>query len=61
MRFVNQAEIDLISSGGGLVDLENTATEKRKFAWTDARTVLSKRKLWGIYLGQFCLTSTLWF
>jgi ACS family D-galactonate transporter-like MFS transporter len=23
--------------------------------------VLSKRKLWGIYLGQFCLNSTLWF
>ncbi|HKU36417.1 MAG TPA: MFS transporter [Paenarthrobacter sp.] len=61
MKLANQAEIELISNGGGLVDLENTAAEKRKFSWTDARIVLSKRKLWGIYLGQFCLTSTLWF
>ncbi|GAB3536728.1 MFS transporter [Arthrobacter tecti] len=61
MKFANDAEIELISSGGGLVELENTAAEKRKFSWTDARIVLSRRKLWGIYLGQFCLTSTLWF
>lgn len=61
MKLANDAEVELIRSGGGLVDLENTATEKRKFSWTDARIVLSKRKLWGIYLGQFCLTSTLWF
>ncbi|GAB2889984.1 MFS transporter [Neomicrococcus lactis] len=61
MKLANEAEIELIRNGGGLVDLENTSTEKRKFSWSDARTVLSKRKLWGIYLGQFCLTSTLWF
>jgi ACS family D-galactonate transporter-like MFS transporter len=61
MKLANDAEVELIRSGGGLVDLENTATETRKFSWTDARIVLSKRKLWGIYLGQFCLTSTLWF
>ena len=31
------------------------------FSWLDLGIVLSKRKLWGIYLGQFCLNSTLWF
>jgi ACS family D-galactonate transporter-like MFS transporter len=34
---------------------------KASFSWADLGIVLSKRKLWGIYLGQFCLNSTLWF
>ncbi|MBQ0131825.1 MAG: MFS transporter, partial [Comamonas sp.] len=59
----NAAEIELIQSGGGLVDLSATKTKKEKqpFSWSDFGLVLSKRKLWGVYLGQFCLTSTLWF
>lgn len=59
---VNQGEIDLIKEGGGLVDIQNDAGNvKRGFSWMDLGIVLSKRKLWGIYLGQFCLNSTLWF
>lgn len=59
---VNQAEIDLIREGGGLVDIQaEQAKVKAKFSWADLGIVLSKRKLWGIYLGQFCLNSTLWF
>lgn len=59
----NAAEIELIQAGGGLVDLSATKTKKEKqpFSWSDFGLVLSKRKLWGVYLGQFCLTSTLWF
>lgn len=58
----NPAEIDLIRQGGGLVDIQReTAKRKARFNWTDLGIVLSKRKLWGIYLGQFCLNSTLWF
>jgi MFS transporter, ACS family, D-galactonate transporter len=29
--------------------------------WNDLREVFSHRKLWGIYIGQFAVTSTLWF
>ncbi|MFK3796420.1 MFS transporter [Pseudomonas sp. NPDC088444] len=59
---VNQGEIDLIKEGGGLVDIQtDTAKAKAGFNWSDLGIVLSKRKLWGIYLGQFCLNSTLWF
>ncbi|WP_167197121.1 MFS transporter [Brevibacterium pigmentatum] len=60
---VNQAEIDLIASGGGLVDVESGVKKeaKPKLKWSDVKVVLTRRKLWGIYLGQFCLTSTLWF
>jgi len=44
------------------VDLSAQASKsKAPFSWVDLGIVLSKRKLWGIYLGQFCLNSTLWF
>ncbi|ARP97253.1 MFS transporter [Bordetella genomosp. 13] len=59
----NQAELDLIQQGGGVIDLNQRVAEKKKepFSWSDLGLVMSKRKLWGVYLGQFCLTSTLWF
>lgn len=60
---VNQAEVNLIASGGGLVDVESGVKKaaKPRLKWSDVKVVLTRRKLWGIYLGQFCLTSTLWF
>lgn len=58
----NAAEIELIQQGGGVVDLDKRVREKKApFNWNDLGLVMSKRKLWGVYLGQFCLTSTLWF
>nr|WP_114938128.1 MFS transporter [Mucilaginibacter endophyticus] len=36
-------------------------TQSRKITWKEFKQVLSNRKLWGIYLGQFAVTSTLWF
>lgn len=32
-----------------------------KFQWADLKKVLSVRKLWGIYLGQYAVNSTMWF
>ena len=59
---VNAAEIELIREGGGLVDLGDAQKmEVRTFSMTDLTHVLSSRKLWGVYFGQFALTSTLWF
>ncbi|RQR26840.1 MFS transporter [Burkholderia sp. Bp9143] len=63
-RGVNAAEIALIRDGGGLVDLEDriaARTERTPSTWRDLGVVLGRRKLWGIYLGQFALNSTLWF
>ena len=58
----NAAEVEYIRSGGGLVDLEASQAKARKRpSWADLSIVLTRRKLWGVYLGQFCLTSTLWF
>ena len=60
-RGANPAEIALIAQGGGLVDLATKIRPRSKFEWADLRAVLNKRKLWGVYLGQFFLNSTLWF
>ncbi|MBH3441546.1 MFS transporter [Pseudomonas luteola] len=57
----NAAEVALIEQGGGLVDLEKKNQSRAAFRWADLWAVLNKRKLWGIYIGQFCLNSTLWF
>jgi len=60
-RAANTAEIALIRAGGGFVDLAAAHKTRAAFRWNDLATVLIHRKLWGLYLGQFCLTSTLWF
>ncbi|MEN5072873.1 MFS transporter [Isoptericola cucumis] len=59
----NDAEVAYIADGGGLVDVEaqTRATNRKKVDLRDFAHVLRSRKLWGIYLGQFCLTSTMWF
>lgn len=63
MRLANAAEVERIRAGGGLVDIEAETRSKtvKKFNAKDLVAVVSNRKLWGLYLGQFCLTSTLWF
>ncbi|MDN7991139.1 MFS transporter [Burkholderia orbicola] len=64
LRGVNAAESALIRDGGGLVDLEDriaARSDRTPSTWRDLGVVLGRRKLWGIYLGQFALNSTLWF
>jgi ACS family D-galactonate transporter-like MFS transporter len=55
---VNAAELDYIAKGGGLVgERKETAAapERRKFQWQDVRLAFSYRRLWGIYIGQYCM------
>lgn len=54
---VNQAELDHIAAGGGLVESERFQEERQPFNWRDLREAFIHRKLWGVYLGQFCLGS----
>jgi len=62
LRGTNASEIDLIRRGGGLVDLDRKQrVAKKNVSRADLVRVLSSRKLWGVYFGQFALTSTLWF
>lgn len=61
-RTASDAEVEMIREGGGLVDMATSnAAKDSGFNFADLGVVLSQRKLWGIYLGQFCLNSTLWF
>jgi len=54
---VNQAELDYIAEGGGLVDGSAEKKERQKFTWSDFKQAFVHRKLWGVYIGQFCLGS----
>jgi ACS family D-galactonate transporter-like MFS transporter len=55
--------MELIETGGGLVDLGSAGAnkQKRKLNWADLATVFKYRKLWGVYIGQFAVTSSQWF
>ncbi len=59
---INRAELDHIEKGGGFIDKSSKAgTEKTAFKWLQLKEAFVHRKLWGIYIGQFALNSTLWF
>jgi len=58
---VNQAELDQIESGGGLTGTKESVNNNKTVSWKDIGLVLSKRKLWGIYIGQFGVNSTMIF
>jgi ACS family D-galactonate transporter-like MFS transporter len=53
----NEAELKLIKDGGGVPELSSRLVEeqagRKSFSWTDLKVVLSKKKLWGLYIGQF--------
>lgn len=56
-KSVSSKEIEHIREGGGLVKTTKATTEKTKFSWLDLAQVFKHRKLWGVYLGQFCVGS----
>jgi ACS family D-galactonate transporter-like MFS transporter len=57
-RRINEAEMNYIREGGGLVE---TVAASRKFSWLDLFVLFKYRQLWGIYIGQFAVGVTLWF
>ncbi|AWV96743.1 MFS transporter [Arcticibacterium luteifluviistationis] len=57
---ISEAELKLIEDGGGIDDSPN-ADGASKFNWNHLKVVLTNRKLWGIYLGQFGLGATIIF
>ncbi|HEY2620315.1 MAG TPA: MFS transporter [Acetobacteraceae bacterium] len=59
---VNQAEIQLIRSSGGIPDLSSRISTRQAARagslWQDFAVVLGRRKLWGIYFGHFAWGTT---
>lgn len=60
-KAINKLELDYIEKGGGIVNRKKDEEENVGFTWENLGIVMSKRKLWGIYIGQFCLGGTLLF
>lgn len=59
---ISEMERQYVQAGGDRGDLNTgLAPAVEKFQFADLKKVLSHRKLWGIYLGQFAVNSTLWF
>lgn len=54
---VNQEELDYISEGGGIIEMEIQEAEKKKLSWGEFKQAFAYRKLWGVYIGQFCIGS----
>ncbi|MBV9548428.1 MAG: MFS transporter [Alphaproteobacteria bacterium] len=60
-KLANQAELNEIEAGGAILDFGRIGQSKTKFTWADFLTVFKYRKLWGIYIGQFTVTSSQFF
>ncbi|WP_215786889.1 MFS transporter [Pantoea dispersa] len=59
---INQSELDYIRAGGAMVDGDAPGEKKARVKLTAADwKLVFHRKLCGVYLGQFAVTSTLWF
>ena len=56
-KSVSAEELEHIREGDGLVKTNNSSAEKTKFSWSDLAQAFKHRKLWGVYLGQFCVGS----
>ena len=59
----NPAELKYIERGGGIINRQSQDSNKAKpkFEWSNLKKVFMYRKLWGIYIGQFAVNTTLWF
>ena len=62
-KSINRGELDYIEKGGGITNHKDKTlkTTTSAFSSKNLKEVFFHRKLWGIYLGQFAITSTLWF
>ena len=52
---VTPSELDHIAQGGGLVDGGRSVSMQASFDWAELKHPFCYRKLWGVYLGQFCM------
>jgi ACS family D-galactonate transporter-like MFS transporter len=60
-RGLGEAEMEHIRKGGGFAEGDASSRRSLRFDWSDLAFVLSQRKLWGLYLGQFTVNALPWF
>lgn len=56
-KTVSNEELAVIEKGGGMALSTNKPSGKTKFSWADLAEAFKHRKLWGVYIGQFCVGS----
>lgn len=56
-KSVTEEELDYIAAGGGMLGSE----EKQPFSWARIGQLLKHRQIWGMFLGQFSIMTTLFF
>ncbi len=56
-KWMNQAELEKITSGGALVH----GAEREKVDWSQMRQLCRERQIWAICLGKFAIMSSLYF
>ena len=54
---VSDEELNYIKEGGGLVETKTQDKNKQEFSFSDLKHAFIYRKLWGVYIGQFCIGS----
>ena len=50
---INQAELDYIEAGGGLIRMEDKVVKASAFTWPNVKQLLSSRMLIGVFIGQY--------
>ena len=60
-RGASAVEIAHIEAGGAMVDLGSEGTPAAPLTFSDFLQVFRYRKLWGVYIGQFSVTTAQWF
>lgn len=55
---IDAKELRLIQDGGGIISKGNEPKATKKIEWSNLALAFRYRKLWGLYLGQFCLGGT---
>lgn len=65
---VNQAELDYIAAGGGVIDLDSDlgkvdskGAAKSSFSWSDVGKLFKSRMLVGIFIAQYCVNAITYF
>ncbi|MCY7850473.1 MFS transporter [Bacillus haynesii] len=63
---VNQAELDYIEQGGGLLDMmtagaNKSSEQKTGPKWSQIKQLLKSRMLVGVYIGQYCISTLTYF
>lgn len=62
---MSRAELDYIAERGALVNLDSRLNDKsgtrRRFTRAEIATLFTDRKLWALYIGQYCITALTYF